>query len=243
MAERELEVTINATPPKYHPLTVSRIDDMSTLVFDHNIKRKHRDAKKKLRATSSIDRSDGLNRAAINARATEAAPRYRASIIFLPPICGSAVHQLPIGQTIQQFIVPLREGTGLMHSCHLVGILPQAREWLGRAVGLLLAIAGAWGRRSAAHPPTLGAGRFAPSLPLQAQRCRWSAAASASWRFFASGSCVPGTSGSDDEQQVADRRLAKPVAMFAARPKSAPALELCHEDLGRTVADLPRSPC
>ena len=81
MAERELEVTINTTPPKYHPLTVSRIDDMSTLVFGHNTKRKHRDAKKKLRATSTIDRSDGLDRAAINARAIEVAPKYRASII------------------------------------------------------------------------------------------------------------------------------------------------------------------
>lgn len=81
MAEREPEVTINATPPKSHPLTVSRIDAISTLVFDHNTKRKHRDAKKKLRATSTIDRSDGLDRAAINARAIEVAPRYRASII------------------------------------------------------------------------------------------------------------------------------------------------------------------
>ena len=48
MAERELEATISATPPKYHPLTVSRIDSISTLVFDHKIKRKHRDAKKML---------------------------------------------------------------------------------------------------------------------------------------------------------------------------------------------------
>ncbi|MBM6774845.1 hypothetical protein [Olsenella profusa] len=82
MAERELEVTISATPPKYHPLTVSRIDDTSTLVFDHNMKRKQRDERKKLEATSTIDRSEGLSRAAISARATEAAPRYRASIII-----------------------------------------------------------------------------------------------------------------------------------------------------------------
>lgn len=55
MAERELEVTINATPPRYHALAVSRIDGMSTLVFDHNTKRKHRDEKKKLKPTSAID--------------------------------------------------------------------------------------------------------------------------------------------------------------------------------------------
>ena len=101
-------MTINTIPPKYHPLTVSRIDAMSTLVFDHNIKRKHRDEKKKLEATSTIDRSDGLSKAAINARTTEAAPRYRASIMFLPPIhgYGSAVRQSSMSRTIQQFIAP-----------------------------------------------------------------------------------------------------------------------------------------
>lgn len=106
MAEKEPEVTISATPPKNHASAVSRIDDMSTLVFDHSMKRKHRDAKKKLEATSTIDRSDGLSRAAINARIAEAAPRYRASIIFLPPIYGSAAHISSMGQTIQQFIAP-----------------------------------------------------------------------------------------------------------------------------------------
>lgn len=106
MAEKEVEVTINATPPRYHPSTVSRIDDMSTMVFDHNIKRKHRAAKKKLEATSTIDRSDGLMRAAINARTIEAAPRYRARIMFLPPINGSVVHQPSMGQTLHQPIAP-----------------------------------------------------------------------------------------------------------------------------------------
>lgn len=106
MAERELEVTINTTPPKSHPLTVSRIDSISTLVFDHKMKRKHRDAKKKPRATSTIDRFDGLNRAANNARATEAAPRYRASIVLLPPIYGSAVHHFSLRHAIRQFIAP-----------------------------------------------------------------------------------------------------------------------------------------
>lgn len=79
---------------------------MSTLVFDHNTKRKHRDEKKKLKATSAIDRSDGLNRAAINARASEAAPRYRASISFLLPIYGCSVHQPSMSRTLQQFNAP-----------------------------------------------------------------------------------------------------------------------------------------
>lgn len=33
--------------------------------------------------------------------------------------------------------------TGLMHSYHLLGVLPQDRERLGRAVGLCLAVIGA----------------------------------------------------------------------------------------------------
>lgn len=167
MAERELEMTINTAPPRYHPLAVSRIDDMSTLVFDHNIKRKHREARKKLRATSTIDRSDGLSRAAIYARATEAAPRYRASAIFLPPICGSAVHHSSMSRTIQQFIAPLCEGTALMHFYHLVGVLPQGRKRLGRACGSVP------GRcEPSCHVRSRAAGRTCARALSRGRRCR-----------------------------------------------------------------------
>lgn len=103
-----------------------------------------------------------------------------------------------------------------MHIHHLVGILPQDRGGCAARQGC------AW--------------------PLRAREC-CPAAALSSQRFFASSSCVPGTSGSDDERQVADRRAANLVAMFAAGPQAAPALELCHEDVGRAEADLPTSLC
>ena len=59
---------------------------MSTRVFDHRMKRKQRDERKKLRATSNIERPDGLITAAAKAKAIEAIPRYRARTIVQPPL-------------------------------------------------------------------------------------------------------------------------------------------------------------
>lgn len=136
--------------------------------------------RKKLKATSAIDRSDGLNRAAIYARATEAAPRYRASIIFLLPIYGCAVHQSSMSQTLQQFVAPfalwmqiasseLKFSFGMASRALEAGFTPPACENLLRYKPPITTIH--WLRRSSCRTKSTGDEEDAPiqkaRAPLQ----------------------------------------------------------------------------